>query len=972
MVSSLSDKTGAAEETNSKNASPLVPKVEISGRHRGIKHIDLSRFIPSSSDILLLHRITHFDLSHNELRVLKDLHPLRHLQHLDVSHNRISCISNLPSSIVKLNLSHNELSRLVGLSDLSSLKELNVNFNALTNLTGLHPRIPLKALSAEHNRIQRTLGLDEMDSLEVLSLRHNHIKETDELYFLPSCPSLRVLSLEGNPIGRHQQYHSFLRQLRPSLQRVDGVWCTSFAGNPSEEGVGGRPWPSHPTQQGTGSEDWDALADDAARRRQQSTAAVKKVPHHPTGTTNTTSGATPSAEEEVSRDAPFTFFFQPEALAKQGSSGRTPTKEKAEGDGAAAYATLQKNTVSKDIARTPVDASFSLSTDSTEDVRNCSTSATAGSSEGGGYARAFEHTMRHASVKRQHVSPSALTPASSSTSFSFSAIRPAPSPLRTGTFTSTRAPTPSVKPVPVDSMPSASPPLCSSDTPQEAAPHYSITAQLHDALVGKEQAEKENTQLRLQVKKLNDAVRANRRLVGDLTRDISELRVECQGLKEAKEKDEALIRRLRRNLQAIQQHHQTEIRSLQAQCERLRIRTNDSLEERKEWRSVHYLQVGPDQKTPDEEKENGRGGRGKRSLLTSDEAKRQTGTEKGHSAISSSLLSATPVGKRVRLTRVSSSGDVDEESSYRLSTATAWRSIPERRPPASGATGNITGTSRAENGKRLPPHATRPSFLSTDTKEEEESVLLSAPSASTSSTLRPQGKGPSLEVFEYTSQEWGSGAHADDWEEETEEASSRNFSQKDVYNQSSLSSVVEVTEVALEDPSTLSDTTCSDTTPIRRHPTPPSWEETPLPPSTTSYEEMDHAERNNTGGVSSHSVRTKGSPSPSHRHSSCFPSAPLDGNKRVTFSLPPPEREGLTKGDRQDAINDGRKEMEEKSATAYAATWDDATPPSTVSLGHTKHAAACEASPTSGISANQLILEQLRGAVKKKSVAFEA
>lgn len=204
------------------DAHPLR-RVEISGRNRGIKRIDLKRVVPSSADSLLLHRITHFDLSHNNLEVLGDLEALTGLRVLDVSYNSIVKVVNLPPTLTKLNISHNKLIDLTGISNLTHLKECLVNDNRLSSFSGLHPKMVLESITASNNRIQSTLGLEHISTLRVLSLPNNRIAELDELRFLSTCPSLRTLDLTKNPVEAQKNYRMTVCQYQKALEVLDAV-----------------------------------------------------------------------------------------------------------------------------------------------------------------------------------------------------------------------------------------------------------------------------------------------------------------------------------------------------------------------------------------------------------------------------------------------------------------------------------------------------------------------------------------------------------------------------------------------------------------------------------------------------------------------------------------------------------------------------------------------------------------------------
>lgn len=558
MLSQATQGVASASRKTDEKTFLFPPKVEISGSHRGIKHIDLSRSIPYSSDLQLLHRITLFDLSHNELRVLKDLHPLSNLQQLDVSHNRISSISHLPSSIVKLNLSHNDLPRLNGLCDLVHLKELNVSFNKLTNLTGLHSRIPLKVLSAEYNGIQHTLGIDEMTSLEVLSLSHNQIKDADELHFLPSCPSLRELTLTENPVARHKAYRAVVRQLQPQVQLLDGEPVTIEQEEKMDKDEQVKTISTHSK---VGHANIYPVAGGTVHRQRQSIAAASPL-----------QSAAVTSRESLSSDKVELTSAYPSSFDSEKNS------RSCEPNGSRNWRMLDKKVEERKITDhhpTPIEErSRKMSPSSSlaaPDVAKPSLSGfLVSETTSDGYAKAFQTTLQH---KTNLHSPQSCTLSSFSSSspslLSEATRKPSLLPQRTTSRTSSPSSFFGATSTPNETS------ILSSSSSSPSPPHHSVTAQLHDALVGKEQAEKESILLRAQLKKLMDVTKANRRLIGDLTRDVSQLREERTALIEREESHQALVQRLKRHMKGIEARHKTEVRTWQEQCERLKVLMRD-------------------------------------------------------------------------------------------------------------------------------------------------------------------------------------------------------------------------------------------------------------------------------------------------------------------------------------------------------------------------------------------------------------
>ncbi|AYU75687.1 hypothetical protein LdCL_030006100 [Leishmania donovani] len=204
-------------------------EVEVCGRGRGIRCIDLPAVFSTPQECEMLSVITAFDLSRNELQELTSLQPLRSLTRLNASYNLISLVGGLPLSLTQLNLAHNKLEHLDCVSQLVHLRELDVSFNRLTSLAGLHSRVPLEVLRADDNRIDRTSGLKELRSLRIASLSNNYVEDVDELLFVSTTPSLQLLNLVGNPVTRARRYRQTLAELQPSLVSLDGAPLTRAA-----------------------------------------------------------------------------------------------------------------------------------------------------------------------------------------------------------------------------------------------------------------------------------------------------------------------------------------------------------------------------------------------------------------------------------------------------------------------------------------------------------------------------------------------------------------------------------------------------------------------------------------------------------------------------------------------------------------------------------------------------------------------
>ena len=107
---------------SSSRGSAGSEEVEVSGRGRGIRAIDLPAVFTTTEEREMLSVITAFDLSRNELQELTNLQPLRSLLRLNASYNHISRFDGLPLLLTQLNLAHNKLEHLDYVGQLTHLR----------------------------------------------------------------------------------------------------------------------------------------------------------------------------------------------------------------------------------------------------------------------------------------------------------------------------------------------------------------------------------------------------------------------------------------------------------------------------------------------------------------------------------------------------------------------------------------------------------------------------------------------------------------------------------------------------------------------------------------------------------------------------------------------------------------------------------------------------------------------------------
>lgn len=116
----------------------------------------------------------------------------------------IQCCPNLTS----LNISHNQLTELQGLSTLTQLRRLDISHNTISSLDGLAGWVGLESIKAEGNKIAN------MNSLRL-----------SELACLPQLQTLYLRELDGsnaNPVCSQASYKQHVVSTLPGITNLDG------------------------------------------------------------------------------------------------------------------------------------------------------------------------------------------------------------------------------------------------------------------------------------------------------------------------------------------------------------------------------------------------------------------------------------------------------------------------------------------------------------------------------------------------------------------------------------------------------------------------------------------------------------------------------------------------------------------------------------------------------------------------------
>lgn len=128
----------------------------------------------------------------------------------------------------ELNLSRNEIRFVENLDQLSGLQSLDLSSNRLQHLSGVEAlKETLQQLHVGDNQLSTLEGLQQLSHLEVLHAEGNRIQEDSFLDVLAAIPSLRSVSLAGNPVCSQPRYREKCVQRLPALEELDGQPITA-------------------------------------------------------------------------------------------------------------------------------------------------------------------------------------------------------------------------------------------------------------------------------------------------------------------------------------------------------------------------------------------------------------------------------------------------------------------------------------------------------------------------------------------------------------------------------------------------------------------------------------------------------------------------------------------------------------------------------------------------------------------------
>ncbi|KAF8967099.1 hypothetical protein BDZ97DRAFT_1805167 [Flammula alnicola] len=153
--------------------------------------------ITSYSHLLNLENL---DISHNEVESLRQLECLRHLRELKADGNKITGLDGLQrmDGLVKLSVQGNKIQAVdLGQYRWNRLEMLNISHNRLDSMQGLSSLHSLIALNADMNCLGELGVSDGMPRLRILRVSGNRLHNLD----VGAMPNLRTLYADNNALA---------------------------------------------------------------------------------------------------------------------------------------------------------------------------------------------------------------------------------------------------------------------------------------------------------------------------------------------------------------------------------------------------------------------------------------------------------------------------------------------------------------------------------------------------------------------------------------------------------------------------------------------------------------------------------------------------------------------------------------------------------------------------------------------------
>lgn len=106
---------------------------------------------------------------------------------------------------------------------IEKITKINLWGNNIDDISIIEEMKQLQIISLSVNKISSLKAFKNHQNITELSLRSNNIFDFNEVRYLSSCPNLRVLWLNDNPISEDEEYRSKVIQLLPQITKLDDI-----------------------------------------------------------------------------------------------------------------------------------------------------------------------------------------------------------------------------------------------------------------------------------------------------------------------------------------------------------------------------------------------------------------------------------------------------------------------------------------------------------------------------------------------------------------------------------------------------------------------------------------------------------------------------------------------------------------------------------------------------------------------------
>ncbi|KAL5282214.1 STK11IP family protein [Megaselia abdita] len=144
--------------------------------------------------------------------------PWNNLVSMDLSFNKLVKIDNsleFVQNLRYLNISHNKLTDVDSLNVLPNLVVLDLSYNRLTKTPYFHMDAigKIEILNLNHNLIESLNGMSKLDALFELNLANNCFVNYEDMGPLNCLKCLRYLQLSGNPLSFHSKHRILISSI---------------------------------------------------------------------------------------------------------------------------------------------------------------------------------------------------------------------------------------------------------------------------------------------------------------------------------------------------------------------------------------------------------------------------------------------------------------------------------------------------------------------------------------------------------------------------------------------------------------------------------------------------------------------------------------------------------------------------------------------------------------------------------------